>query len=318
MKLKRHHIILAGVLLTFLLSLPGLYSRLNAEKQHRNAAMVLDYKNVKQIAIETQIDLRDILSRLKDSGASAVMLEEYTGLDIAQSMPVKGYGPLASFGELSAADSESTDNAVIVLDRNWKFFPQAKAFLVARFPDCRIVLSGSTSWIVLNENIASLEEKGIFPDFQGISFIKDSGMKLIYRPSPSPSGPVEDVVKSLQVIQRDFGKIDCLSPSGEVVTGYPDIKPLAQWALKNDIPAAQVEFSRQVGAVSLNWSVFPNLLSMHSVTPEEILSRRISDKTLFERMLRAARERSVRLLVIRSSFIRSTDTPVQDLERSLI
>ncbi|SRR6056297_108943 len=318
MNLKRHHIILAGVLLTFLLSLPGLYSRLDAEKQHRNAAMVLDYKNVKQLAIETQIDLSDILSRLKDSGASAVMLEEYTGLDIAQSMPVKGYGPLGSFGELAVSGTESNDNAVIALDTSWEFFPQAKAFLTARFPDCRIVMSGSMSWFVLNENIVSLEEKGILPDFQGISVIKDSGMKLIYRPAPSPSGPVENVVNSLSVIQDDFGKIDCLSPSGEVVTGYPDIRPLAQWVLKNDIPAAQVEFSRQLGAVNLNWNVFPNLLSMHSVTPEEILSRRISDKTLFERMLRAARERSVRLLVMRSSYIRSTDTPLQDLEGSLI
>ncbi len=72
---------------------------------------------------------------------------------------------------------------------------------------------------------------------------------------------------------------------------------------------AVVEFSRQLGAPQLNWLVFPSLLPLHSVTHEELLSRNISRAALFERLLRAVKERSVRLLVFRPSAMDSSADP---------
>ncbi len=54
---------------------------------------------------------------------------------------------------------------------------------------------------------------------------------------------------------------------------------------------------------------FPALLPLHSVTHEELLSRNISRAALFERLLRAVKERSVRLLVFRPSAMESSADP---------
>ena len=67
------------------------------------------------------------------------------------------------------------------------------------------------------------------------------------------------------------------------------------------IPLAVVEFSRQLGERQLNAMVSPNLLALHSVTNEEMTSRRISRAALRDRLVRAAVERSVRLLLLRSA-----------------
>jgi hypothetical protein len=77
--------------------------------------------------------------------------------------------------------------------------------------------------------------------------------------------------------------------------------PLASLLKKYRVPAAQIEFSRQLGATQLNWLSFPDLISLHSVTNDELTVRRIDRAALHERLVRSVVERSVRLLVLRPS-----------------
>jgi hypothetical protein len=90
-------------------------------------------------------------------------------------------------------------------------------------------------------------------------------------------------------------------PRGIVVPGYPDIKPLVEVLKSRDIPVAKVEFSGQIGAPNLEKAMFPGVLPLHSVLDEEIAVRKISRNELVDRFVRAARERSVRILYIRPS-----------------
>ena len=85
------------------------------------------------------------------------------------------------------------------------------------------------------------------------------------------------------------------TPSGEYVSGYPDVSKLAGVAKEFGIPVAIVEFSRH-----------------HSVTNEEMTSRRISRKALRERMVRAALERSIRLLLLRTAPPNTSDFKFED------
>jgi hypothetical protein len=100
-------------------------------------------------------------------------------------------------------------------------------------------------------------------------------------------------------ILADYPDIAIVSPSGEIALGYPDMTPLVSLLKERNLPVAQTEFSRQLGASQLNWLSFPRLIPLHSVTNEELLVRRISRTALHERFVRAAVERSVRLLVLR-------------------
>ena len=67
------------------------------------------------------------------------------------------------------------------------------------------------------------------------------------------------------------------------------------------MPVARVEFSRQLGVARLDELMSPQIIPLHSVTNEELLARRISRSALRERLVRAAVERSVRLLIFRPS-----------------
>ena len=73
----------------------------------------------------------------------------------------------------------------------------------------------------------------------------------------------------------DAYPIAAVTPLGESVTGYPDVGPIAAEPKKRGVPVAAVEFSRQLGAVQLNNLSFPSLLTLHSVTNEELLARSI-------------------------------------------
>ena len=115
----------------------------------------------------------------------------------------------------------------------------------------------------------------------------------------------------LREVHKNY-PVSVFTPSGEYVSGYPDVSKLAGVAKEFKIPVAIVEFSRQVGEPQLNAQVSPYLLPLHSVTNEEMTSRRISRKALRDRLIRAALERSVRLLLLRTAPPNTSDFKFND------
>jgi hypothetical protein len=66
-----------------------------------------------------------------------------------------------------------------------------------------------------------------------------------------------------------------------------------------DLPVGQAEFVRQIGISELYAGVKPLLLPLHSLVREELISRRFSREQIIERMVRAAHERSIRVILFR-------------------
>jgi hypothetical protein len=309
--------ITAGMIMVALLSLPGLLSRWKAETRNMNAAIVLDLRDISQLASISALDEDTVMERLENSGAGAVMVGEYTGAEMSAGLSPADYGVPEKFEELGSRGFVGDSRAVVAVPKGWKYSSMAGEYLKARFDGTQVIKNDSSTFYILDRGVTFLDDCGILPDFSGLETVSSSTMKLIYRPGPSGNIPAAHVAEALKIVQEHFGPVHCLAPSGEVVAGYPDTEPLAEWGRNKDVPVAQVEFSRQVGAKSLNWRFYPRLLPMHSVTSEEILSRRISERTLLERMIRAVRERSVRLIVMRSSENVATADPLEDFERTL-
>ena len=88
-------------------------------------------------------------------------------------------------------------------------------------------------------------------------------------------------------------------PQGTVVFGYPDTSAVVEIMKRYDAILLQPEFVRQIGGNTLSWQSFPNILPLHSVTTQEVITRNLSRPVLVERFARAARERSVRVLLLR-------------------
>ncbi|MDR1621905.1 MAG: DUF5693 family protein [Synergistaceae bacterium] len=211
-----------GAILIF--SRYGLLPRLELERDNRNVAVVVDYREMLPMAEEAGLSPEATLEFLKKKGVVGLMVKEYTAEDIQY-------------------------------------------------------------------------EPG--PDFEGLRAGTAADMPIFYRVAPAPTWQLRQSLETTRKILSEYPKVAVVSPSGEIALGYPDLKPLAFLLKEHGIAVAQTEFSRQLGAVQLNWLAFPSLIPLHSVTNEELLVRRIDRAALHDRFVRAAVERSVRLLVMR-------------------
>ena len=140
------------------------------------------------------------------------------------------------------------------------------------------------------------------PDFDGLRDGADSGLYIFYRMAPAQTWQLREAMETTRQILQDYPQIVLAAPSGDAAIGYPDMRPLAALLAEHSVSVAQVEFSRQLGATQLNWLAFPNIIPLHSVTNRELVARRINRQTLHERLVRAAVERSVRILILRPAF----------------
>jgi len=286
----------------------------------------MDYRDIVMIAETSSASVTDALNTLKTSGLSGVMVEELTGEKLALGCLPVSFAQAGSFPLLRTfLDLEEYQRAALFIPSTWEQGKKAEGYIRAKFPDLLEFSSGEGKFLVLTESFEELSGSGILPDLEGLSQVSMGGFHIIYRPAPSPGLTPEAVFLPLKEVLSDHPSVKLIAPAGDVVAGYPEIKGLAELVKEADLGVVQVEFSRQLGAVNLNWAAYPRLISMHSVTPEEMLARKISRRVLFERMLRAARERSLRLLLWRPSRLESsisslqgTASEVEDLKAALL
>ncbi len=311
MKRTRRNMIFAGLILAVILALPGLYQRMSAESSHRSAGIVTGYRDLQALSGEEGLEMARIFSKLEDSGLRGLMVGELTGEQLAMGALSAWFGPVGQLpSDLTAALDASAGSGALWFRSDLGSAGDMRRHLRIRFPGLREFDTEQGVLMVLPCAYEDLLEIGVVPDLEGLRFAEGLGVPVIYRPAPSDGLPRERVFGAIAEVLDEYPGIRCLAPSGSVVAGYPDTAGLAALARERKLALAQVEFSRQVGASSLVWRLFPAILPMHSVTIEEIQSRGLSRRKIVERMVRAGRERSLRLIVLRPESLEG----LQDLE----
>ena len=275
--------------LTFLCACYGLYPRFRLESANSNVAIVSDYREVAALAKNSGLDVDEAIEILKRDGLTGLMVSELTGDSVSHGI---GQAEMKSANE-STPNTEGTIITVKPLSEHRKLLNE---WLRLRFG----VSEDRTGPILLTMPSNMIRNSGIIPDIDGLEAAKKAGLKLYYRPAPSPGHLSDKAALMLRKVHEMY-HVDVFTPSGEYVSGYPDVSALANASRELGIPVAKVEFSKQVGEPQLNAMISPNILSLHSVTNEEMTSRRISRPALRDRMIRAAVERSVRLLLYRTA-----------------
>lgn len=281
----------AGILAAAILggAVWGLLPRWRLEAGDREVAIIADFRDVLPLARSAGKSVDEALTLLKERGLRGLMVSELTGEDAAN-----GVGPVETSAFRSGEDGAAVTRLSVAAD-----FPHAErasAWLRAR-------LTGTDSGgaeVLLPVSLGLLRTVGVLPDLSGLEAGVRSGLSLYYRPAPSLGWQTRPAAEMLGRV-LDAYPIAAVTPSGESVSGYPDVGLLAAELKKRGIPVAAVEFSRQLGAASLNALSAPLILPLHSVTNEELLARNIGRQALLDRLVRAAAERSVRLLVMRSA-----------------
>jgi hypothetical protein len=315
----------SGVLmaLAFLFSLIALWPRWRSEVRYRDVAIIADYVDIAGLSSMSGISKGDVLDLLLKNGVSGLMVSEKTGQELSGgAMPVV-FAPSFALPPdirkpLKPASAPRAENGpAVFVDRKKSYASRAMAFLSTRFHGTLVSELAGGMIGMLPRSWDQLLMSGVLPDFEGLEFASERNVPVLYRICPAPPSDAAGVVESLSGVLRDYPVIRCVSPTGEIAVGYPDFKSLGELIAKTKRTLAVVEFSRQVGAPQLSWQAYPNLLPLHSVTNEEILSRNIGRRVLEERMVRAVKERSVRLLVVRPSAMNYSSSVLETFAREV-
>ncbi|MDR1979379.1 MAG: DUF5693 family protein [Synergistaceae bacterium] len=189
-------------------------------------------------------------------------------------------------------------NVAIVVDYR-EMLPMAQEAGLSAETTLEFLKKKGVVGLMVKEYTAEDVQYEIGPDFEGLKAGTAAGMPIFYRVAPAPTWQLRQSLETTRQILSEYPGVVIVSPSGEIALGYPDLMPLASLLKEHDVSVAQTEFSRQLGASQLNGLAFPRLIPLHSVTNEELLVRRIDRAALHDRFVRAAVERSVRLLVLR-------------------
>ena len=275
--------------LTLLCACYGLYPRIRLESANNNIAIIADYREITALAKNSGLEVDEAIAILRNNGLTGLMVSELIGDSVNHGI---GHAEMKAAGD----NPGRTEGTIITI----KPFSEHKA-LLNEWLRLRFGISDDKRGpILLTMPANMIKNSGIIPDIDGLEAAKKAGLRLYYRPAPSPGHLSDKAALMLRKVHEQY-HVDVFTPSGEYVSGYPDVSVIANAAKELGIPLAKVEFSKQVGASQLDALISPNILSLHSVTNEEMTSRRISRPALRDRMVRAAVERSVRLLLYRTA-----------------
>jgi len=275
----------------------GLIPRFEEEMAKKDVALLVEYSDIDVMARQVGLSFDEMLKRLLNDGITAVSFKDLTGTDLRDGDTPLLWGTLRDLLPEGDFDGLSGNAALLVPKEydDWFF----KKYLEARFPGCvtRAVPEGSI--YVLPREPKELLEVGIIPDPMALKYLARLNVPLVYRPSPTFGLSSDDVAKSLDLLFASLWRLRGVLPQGAVMFGYPDMAPLTDVMHKYGALLLQPEFVRFIGGNEAYRASFPDILSLHSVTTPEIISRNLSRLSLVERFARAARERSVRVLLLR-------------------
>lgn len=290
-KISRHFFILFILIAALACAAYALVFRLNIEKNDKNVAIIADYREVLNLARGAGVSVEEALKTLIESGVSGIMVSELIGDDASHAL---GYAFLRS----SRDDGNGKEGTIISIMPDSPYSEILNEWLRIRFNVLNIGENKKLP-VYLPFSINMFKNIGIIPDIDGLELAKKLNLKIFYRPAQSFGWMPENASIMLEKVCEKY-PVGAFAPAGEIVSGYPNVSALAKTAHKLNLPLALVEFSRQVGAPALNHQASPLLIPLHSVTNEEMTARNITRKALRERLIRAAVERSVRLLLLRT------------------
>jgi len=293
----------------------ALYPRVKVELNNKDIAIYVDYRDVVMLAINTNKEAEEVLEYLVDCGITGLMVSELTGeLLSSGGLPIF-YGSPESVEETRFSGLRGS---LIVIPEWLPYKDDMLELLDIRFGAKPIQLSQGVGVLLPFSNNKDMEKFGVVPDLEGLYIANELGLPVFWRVAQALNGETQDALNMHSRILEKFKNISVVAPVGDIALGFPNMSLLAGILNKNGVPAAQVEFTRQLGANQISRLMYPNIIPLHSVTQEEITSRNLTRHALHERLVRAATERSVRMLMFRPSQSGTSREPLNDFGAEII
>jgi hypothetical protein len=277
------------MILAALLCLIPTANRFRTEQRNRRVEIALDITEVRKLAASEGKPLTDTLSRLKDAGATSVLVQEDT-LD-----------SLRDLGIIEILPSTKHQTTLMIVHQ--KQFDRIKRNLENRTAVQMAIpeqFSGSDledAGIVVSDRWDAIKDLGVGIDPEVVDLVRSTGLSVVGRVGNNPNQSGSRIASTLQSI-RDL-KIETVIFSGMSVLGagnrYKEtVKHLS------DAPKLQfgsVEFGKQAGDATLVKMAPYNTIRVHTITSSEMATA--TPGANIQRFALAARERNIRLLFVR-------------------
>ena len=199
-------------------SVIGLMPRIRLEKTNNNVAIVSDYREVATLAKNSGMTVDEALKILMDNGITGLMVSELTGDNIDHGI---GQAELKTIRDAE----RGTEGTIISILPESPHKNLLNKWLRIRFA----IPEENSGPVLLTMPTNMLKNSGVIPDIDGLEAAKKHNLKIFYRPAPSPGHLSDRAAIMLEEVNKLYD-ISVFTPSGEYVSGYPEVCRLANAA----------------------------------------------------------------------------------------
>lgn len=288
------------------LSLGVALERYRVEESYRTVELALDYRGAAALAAQEGLPVEEVLARFRREGVTSLGVEEYTLEDAVR----LGAASVAWGTDLLAPGGEP-----FIRGRRLYVGPGPQPGplwerLERRLPAFGVPyrMRGVTVWEVEEDLLAGGEEEEeprplltLGPSAEGLLVARRMGWPVVLRLVNPPSagwrevgGEVEELLSLLPPARPGAA----VAFASEEVVGFPGREEeVGRAVARLGYLVAVTEFSAQRGLAVLARGVGSRLVRLHQIAPREMPT--LEREVAVQRLVRAVREREVRLLYLR-------------------
>ncbi|MFM7188062.1 MAG: DUF5693 family protein [Armatimonadota bacterium] len=277
------------MILAAMLCLIPVANRFRTEQRNRRVEVALDISEVRKLAASEGKPLTETLRRLKDAGATSILIQEDT-LDSLRDVGIVEILP-------------STKHHTTLLIVHQGLFDRIKDNIQNRTAVQVAVpeqFSGSDledAGIVVADRWDAIKEIGVGIDPEVVTLVRSTGLSVVGRVGNNPNPSDSRIASTLNDLRKQ--NIDTVIFSGMSVLGAGNRykETVRHLGDSPQLRFGSVEFGKQTGDYALVKLAPYNTIRVHTITSSEMTTA--TPGANIQRFALAARERNIRLLFVR-------------------
>jgi hypothetical protein len=278
-----------GLVLTAVLSLANIFPRYRAEQANRAVGIVVEGDVVAELAGSQNISFLEAMQKLEDAGVNVLSSSEQT------------VGELVSNGTLMMQTEPG--GRIKILG------PTDEVNRVYRYANTRLRLDPRYENTVPSGDANALRGLAIGLPRRDVNVAKGLNLPILARVG-NPSGANRSYIKTVFDELKATGVVRYYLPLGDMVLGTPGLLEYTEDLLhETGINFVPVEFGKIVSESAVVVNAPDNAIRLHAAQSAELI--RMPRAAIVERYVKAARERNIRLLLIRPA-VTSSEHPLTD------
>ncbi len=278
-----------GLVLTAVLSVVNIVPRYQAEQANRAVGIVVEGEVVRELAPSQGLSFDAGMEKLKAAGVNVLASNEQTA------------GELISNGILEV--NPQPDGSFLVTG-----LPSQISRVEGPF-ESRFGQEGIGYYGITVQDVNLIRSLPIGLPSQDLEMAKSAGVPILARLG-NPRGATENYINSTFSRIKESGDVRYYLPLGDEVMGSPGLVKSLQESLESSkINYVTAEFVKTVGDSAMVAKAPGNAIRLHAAQSAELI--RMPKAAIVERYVKAARERNIRLLLIRPN-VTSSDHALDD------